>query len=99
MKKTIGVLLAAGVIFAAFSSQSNADLGRFEALGKDRFSTYGHEITLFRDTKTGCQYMRVSTNSAGQVIEPVLNKDGKPYCGKASVKPKKKLYISEEDNK
>ncbi|WP_310877047.1 DUF6440 family protein [Priestia megaterium] len=95
MKKTIGTLMVAGIILTACSSQSDADLGRFKAVGMDDIGNGGEDVILIIDNETGCRYMHINAGY-GQVIEPVLNKDGKPYCGKVSSKQKKPLYTSDE---
>ncbi|QNI20411.1 hypothetical protein [Bacillus phage 1_ICo-2020] len=74
MRKTIVVLAVVLVLIGCSSgTKTGASLGRLENIGKDG------NIILFKDNKTGCQYMRVSAGY-GQVIEPVLNREGKPYC-------------------
>lgn len=72
MKKIIAISVVTLALIGC-SSNAGASLGRLENIGKDG------DIILFKDNKTGCQYMRVSVGY-GQVIEPVIDKYGKPYC-------------------
>lgn len=74
MRKVAAVLLIVLALIGCSSEiKTGASLGRFENIGKDG------ELILFKDNKTGCQYIRV-TKGYGQVIEPVVNREGKPYC-------------------
>ena len=83
MKKIVTVTGIALIILSACSSASEAKLGRLKTLGTDR--TDGSVITIIEDSKTGCQYMNIDAGY-GQVIQPLLTKDGTPYCGEETDK-------------
>ncbi|MDZ4499726.1 DUF6440 family protein [Bacillus cereus] len=77
MKKVIIVgLLSVALLGACEEPDVGASLGRLEVVGKDKVDS---DITIFKDKETGCQYMNINAGY-GQVIEPILNQDGKPYC-------------------
>jgi hypothetical protein len=78
MKKSIFAILGGVFILVACQQNTGASLGRISVIGVDTIDR--NDITFFIDTKTGCQYMLTADYS--DVITPVLNKDGKPYCEK-----------------
>ncbi|UNY48780.1 hypothetical protein P9294_gp065 [Bacillus phage FADO] len=81
MKKLIIPVVTLTLTLVSCSSEEekvNASLGRLEKIGSDDI---GSGIDIFRDKETGCQYMNISAGY-GQVIEPMVQADGKPYCPK-----------------
>ena len=81
MKKNIALalILLISIGLSACTESGEADegrLNRLEVIGTDKPD---NEIVIFRDKETNCQYMHISAGY-GQVIEPVLTAEGKPYC-------------------
>lgn len=74
MRKTLALLLL--VLLIGCQNTEAGSENRFEKIGAEQPDSH---ITIFRDNKTGCQYMNINAGY-GQELEPILNKDGKPYC-------------------
>jgi len=57
---------------------------RFEVLLVERPKNHGASLTIYKDTHTGVQYLRVSVADGGG-LTPLLDKDGKPIIDKHTV--------------
>ncbi|PAD70624.1 hypothetical protein CHH83_02140 [Bacillus sp. 7586-K] len=77
MKKILMGAITMLIILVACQNNASGKLGRFEMVGED-YVERGVIITIIRDTKTGCEYTYTSDYS--DIISPILNADGKPYC-------------------
>lgn len=73
--KRISLLLLLVVLIGCQSTEAGSEK-RFEKIGLEQPDS---QITIFKDNKTGCQYMNINAGY-GQALEPILNKEGKPYC-------------------